>query len=173
MKTLPIIFATTIITLSLALSSQAQDQRVITLDDGTRITGQVVSFQNGTYTISTENLGELTIKDANVVSISSASAMNNPLDGATLWEGQDIRSAVSQVQASMMNDPNILVGLEELMKDPEIMALLSDQNFINDIMSYDPNRIQANPKAQQLMNNPEMRKLMETMMQKMGAPVNP
>ena len=41
------------------------------------------------------------------------------------------------------------------------MSILSDQNLMNDIMSYDPQRIQNNPKMMQLLNNPSMKALME------------
>ena len=43
----------------------------IALKDGSVIVGDLVSFENGNYTIQTENLGRLQLPEANVVSIAN------------------------------------------------------------------------------------------------------
>lgn len=169
--TLSLLLGFTLTAILFISSAHAQEKRVITLSDGTRISGKVSSYNNGIYTIQTENLGELKIKDSSVVNIGSGGSTattdqtSNP---NTMGMGsQDMKSTVAQMQASMMQDPAMMQEIMKLVEDPEIMALLQDQNFVNDIMSYDPNRIQSNPKVQRLMNNPRMRQMMQMMMGQM------
>jgi hypothetical protein len=147
-----------------ASAGWGQEKRVITLSDGTRISGQIVSYSSGLYTVRTENLGEFKIEDSSVVSISSGStapAKETPAAGG-------LQADISQVQTAIMSNPEMMQDIEKLLADPDIMNLLADKNFINDIMSQDPARIQANPKTRQFMNNPAIKEMMETMIKQMG-----
>lgn len=148
----------------LALPSFAQeDVKTILLSDGTKIKGTIMSFNDGAYRISTSNLGEITVNDKNIVSISSTDTAEavNPQASNT-----DIKNQVGQMQNMLMADPQLLQEIQGLMDDPEVMKLLEDKNFINDVMSYDPNRIESNEKTQQLMQNPKIQALMNKIHQK-------
>lgn len=150
----------------LASTGWGQEKRIITLSDGTRISGQIVSYSAGTYTVRTENLGEFKIEDSSVVSISSG--ISAPAQKEVTATAGGLQADISQVQTAIMANPEMMRDIENLLADPDIMNLLADENFINDIMSQDPARIQANPKTRQFMNNPAIKEMMEAMIKQMG-----
>jgi hypothetical protein len=83
-------------------------------------------------------------------------------------ESSTRRSHVEKAQGNIMNDAELMGEIQTLAQDPEIMPLLMDPNFIKDMTSYDPQKIQSNPKLQTLMENPKMRALLEKIAQKLA-----
>ena len=69
--------------LSIAVFQQAfaNTPKEITLRDGSVIRGELLSFQNGIYTIQTQNLGRLQIPETNVINIGVAGAPHQNHNG--------------------------------------------------------------------------------------------
>ena len=151
-------------TLILITLAQAQSSKMITLKDGSILKGSVAAFENNVYTIETPNLGQLQIPDSEIITISDESAVpsqnTNPSAGG-------LQSEVQALQGTLLSDPEILNDMQKLMEDESIRAILADPNFVQDIMSYDPSRIENNSQTQKLMENPEMKALMEKIQSKM------
>ena len=59
--------------------------------------------------------------------------------------------------------------LQTIVSDEEVRSLLSDPELLNDVLSYDPEKIQQNDNVQELMQNKKMQELMEKIYQKMPA----
>ena len=166
------ILLTIILTCSLigfTANSHAQSSKTITLKDGSIVKGDVVRFQNNIYTIMTAGLGQIDIPDSQIVSIAAPGA--NPTNSSQPFSSSgnpELKGQVQQMQNSVLSDPKMVGEIQKLMEDKEIMAILSDKNFVNDMMSYDPNRIQANQKTKTLMQNPQIQNLINQINQKMS-----
>jgi len=62
-----------------------------------------------------------------------------------------------------------MIELQNIINDEEIQAMLSDPQLLNDVLSYDPEKIQQNDNAQGLMQNEKIQKLMDKIRQKIPA----
>ena len=143
------------------------EPKTFSLKDGSVIKGEVLELNNGVYTVQMENANQLTIPDTDIVSMTSGEAPLIP----TPSQNSDpaLVSQVNQLQSDILADPDMLKELETLMKDPEIMGILTDQNFMNDVLSYDPNRIETNQKTQELLGKPAIQTLIQKINQKLPA----
>ena len=148
-------------------------QMIIILKDGSQIKGDLVSFSGGIYTIHTSTLGDVKISSSQVANISQAQilqaipplaapATTNVSPASDGEVDQKIRSA----QTKLMNDPEMMAEIQGMIKDPEMIQLLSDPTLAKEVMSHDTKAIQNDPKAQQLINNPKMRALMDKLRNK-------
>ncbi len=137
--------------------------QVINLKDGSQIRGELVSMVNGVYTVKTQNLGQISINAANVVSVASTDGIAPAANTAQPQpiSKQDVDAQFQKTQAKLMSNPEALADIQELANDPEIMKMLSDPALVQSVTNRDVNAIQTNPKTQALLNNPKMKALME------------
>lgn len=73
----------------------------------------------------------------------------------------DFKQEVQSAQSQMMNNPEIMNEIKEMMKDPELIKLMSDPELVKKVTSHDVVAIEADPKAQELMNHPKMKALLQ------------
>lgn len=159
--------------LSVPNLSNAETTRYISLKDGSVIKGQVVSMADDVYTINTENLGTIYIGQDQVVSITSTPFANpatptanvNSINigglGASGLGGQQVPDNMKKLQMDIMSNPQIMNDIQSLMNNEEIMQVISDENFMNDVMTFDPSKVENSEQMQKLMGNPEMKKLIQ------------
>ncbi len=145
--------------------------KVITLKDGTVIKGKLLGLENGIYTVESTHLGTIHLHDDDIASITSGNAAI-PMTGAiapqslgtlpnTMPQVQTpLQGQAMGLQQKLLSDPQAMTEIQALAQDPQIMELLSDKDFVNAIMSYDPEKIKNNPKTQMLLDNPKIRSLM-------------
>ncbi|MBI5150563.1 MAG: hypothetical protein HZA28_07325 [Candidatus Omnitrophica bacterium] len=153
--------------INLALCAHAQSVKTVTLKDGSVIKGNVLQLVDGVYTLETDNLGKITVPEAEIVSITAESAPAPANTGDTA--SASLKGQVQQVQANLLSDPGIMAEMQNIMQDPEIRGVLSDPAFMQAIMSYDPSQIQQNEKTQYLLQNPKFQSLMEKIRQKVSS----
>lgn len=140
--------------------------KYITLKDGSVIKGELVSFENGTYTLRTENLGQLQLPEANVVSLSNDAA-TAPLAQPGQQAGPDpnFSNKVSAMQNQIMGNPQAMQAVQAMAEDPEIAAMISDPAFVQQLTAAVSNdnmdSVADNPKIQKLMSNPKMQALIQ------------
>ena len=141
----------------------ADDSQIITLKDGSQINGEITSFSSGVYTIHAPALGYIKISSSQVANIANTKTApgQNPIGTPQAPSSEDINQRIQATQAKVMNDPSMISGIVDMMKDPEITQLLSDPELVQKFMSHDVKAIQNDPKAQKLMNNPKIQTLME------------
>lgn len=163
--------------LSFTAAALADSTKTISLKDGSVIKGKILELTDGKYKVETTNVGTLEIKDEDIVTITSgdvpppAASTNNPAAPTQPLSG--FQSQMQQFQGQLMANPSAMSGIMGLANDPSITAILSDPSISKDIMSYDPEKIQNNPKIQELMQNPKMQELIKSLSSQMVLPEQP
>ncbi len=129
---------------------------VILLRDGTSVSGRIVDFNQGIYTIESKSLGKLVIKQSEVTGIN--------YDGAVATSAKSIKSESSQtelfaLQQSLVQDKGIMSLVESLQNDPDVMAILADPEIMNAVSSGDVASLMSNEKIIRLMNNSKVKSI--------------
>jgi len=150
----------------------ADSLKIITLKDGSKLAGEIISVQNEVYSVKTENLGLLQINGSNIVSITAPSldaALPAPvLPSQSVSPSSDagqFKNQVQQLQGQFLTNPAFLADIQNLIQDKEIMQLFSDPELLGIISSYNPEKIKNDPKIQQLLQNPKIKELIDKMQQ--------
>ena len=144
-----------VVALSLvAVNARAGELRDIELKDGSIITGQVVSLNNGIFTIKSDTLGTLKVEESKVKAIRPRSPSQGP--GAVQ---NNTRSDVQSLQHRMMCDQEIMGLIHSLQNDPEFKKLLEDPEIMNAVSAGDIAALTANPKFMKLLNNPAVQEI--------------
>jgi hypothetical protein len=109
------------------------------------------------------------INESDILSISSPEALNTQLKGSTATGSTpdaELKNQVQQIQGTILSDKGIMKEIESLLEDDSIKAMLSDPKLLEDVTSYDQQKIEQNTSVQDLMNNPKMQELMKKIEQK-------
>ena len=154
------------VTLCYAKTLFADASKIILLKDGSQLKGDIVTVNNDVYTIQTQNLGTVQIRGTDIVSITAENPGPTKASPALNLQGQ-----AQNIQNQILSDPKLVSDLHNLTQDQEIMSILNDPNFLNDILSYDPERIQNNNKFQALINNPQFQQILNKIIEKVPAAV--
>lgn len=146
-----------------AVASAEPVNRVVTLKDGSTVQGKILGIDKGAYIVASPALGELRVKEEDVVSIASPGAVTAPQPAQPLLQPQAGGAELQAAQARMMADPALMADIQSIASDPEVVALVSDPAFLQAAQSKNISAIQANPRTAQLMNNPKVKALIEKM----------
>lgn len=116
---------------------------VITLTDGSRIQGEVLSMSDGQYQVHTASLGTVSVPKNRVRSIESQTGM-----GSSPGTG-----ALESLQSTMTSDQGVMSMILQLQSDPDMQAVLSDPELMRAVQSFDFETLRTHPKIQKLMQN--------------------
>ena len=137
-------------------AANAEGLVVIDLVDGTKISGKLVSFDNGVYTINSTTLGTLKIKETTVINIrSKTSVAKTPPDIST-------QNEIQSFQQRMVADEEIMKIITSLLQDPDFQEILQDETLMKAISSGDLNTLKSNPKLQKLLNKSTVKQIKES-----------
>ncbi len=142
--------------LMLAAGAWAKELREIELTDGSVLSGEILSLNNGVFTIRTPNLGVITIAQSKVRTI-----REQPVAGeAAAGPGSgDLSAQARSMQGKMMGDKEIMGLILSLQDDPEFQKILADPEVMGAVSAGDLTALTANPRFMQLMNNPTVKKI--------------
>lgn len=169
------IFVLTIICLNLASAGHAQNEKFITLTDGSVIKGKVIGLKDDMYTIEIlpdwkGEQGEQVVEPLKIPASSVESITTvKPDEKPAPVQGTDFKDQASKMQDKIMGDAEIMEQMNQLAEHEEVQKLLSDPKLLSDVMSMDPDKIQNSEGVKQLMNNPEVQKLLLQIQQKYPA----
>jgi hypothetical protein len=142
------------------------DERQIELTDGSVISGEIISLNNGVYTIKSSTLGTLQLEETKIKVIrvkSETAPVKTPVRPAT----PTVSSAEMQaVQGLMLNNPDLLNKVMALQNDSELQKILADPAIMGAVNSGDLNSLLANPQFTRLLENPEIKKITEEVTKK-------
>jgi small nuclear ribonucleoprotein (snRNP)-like protein len=147
----------TIFIILLITPGNAGEISVIELSDGSRITGEVVSFDGSTWIIKSESMGQLKIESSKVRSIRSQGANRQNLPAETTSGYQVSKEDIQAMQQSIMANQEILGMIMNLHDDPEIQAILKDPDIMNAVNAGNISALLANPKFLRLLEKAEIK----------------
>ncbi len=128
----------------------------IELNDGTVINGKIISFANGVYTIESEALGQLKIKESKIKTIHLKSSAKNKKDET---ESQSANSQVKSMQNLMVTDSSIMEMILSLQNDPKFQKILKNPEIMNAVNSGDTKTLMSNPEFMELLNNSTVKEI--------------
>jgi hypothetical protein len=132
----------------------AELQRVI-LQDGSSVNAEVLSLNNGVYTLRSPALGKFTVSATQVQAIQSIRGTSPQAHGAT----RDTRAEMEQIQSSLLANGDTVKLIMALQNDPDVQAILADGDIMAAIQRGDYESVANNPKIKNLMNKPEMKQI--------------
>lgn len=137
----------------------SSEPRQIELNDGSVISGEIIAFSKGTYTIKSSTLGTLEIKDSDIRIIRSE--VTNPATQSLRLpnNNQAINSELQNLQNLIMNDPEMMNSISSLQDDPQFQAILQDPEVMNSVNSGNINGLLANPNFVKLLEHQKVQEI--------------
>jgi hypothetical protein len=139
----------------------AGESRRITLKDGSVIVGKIVSLTNGEYTVQSGALGKLTLKDADIVSMSALDAAPAPAKQGAAPAAPTSNPDLTALQQRISTDPAIGNTVKSLQDSPEVKDILADPTLMQAVQSGNLEALQGNPKIERLIKNPAVQDLIK------------
>jgi hypothetical protein len=130
--------------------ANAAEIREIELNDGSVITGEIVSLSGGIYTIRSTALGTVQVEESKVRTIRSKGS-----SGATGGTAGQLKS----LQEKMMSDGEVMNTIQTLQNDPEFQKILEDPEIMKAVQAGDINALMANPRFMELLNKPAVQEI--------------
>jgi len=137
----------------------SSEQHQIEFNDGSVISGEIIAFSKGTYTIKSSTLGTLEIKDSDIRIIRSSEATNPTAQSSRLPNNQAINSELQHLQNLIMNDPEMMNSISSLQDDPQFQAILQDPEVMNSVNSGNINGLLANPNFVKLLEHQKVKEI--------------
>jgi hypothetical protein len=146
----------------------------IYLSDGSVLRAEVVSLQNGVYTLRSASMGEFTLDASRVSQIGNRQPGQNSLPGAPLQfqqqpseSQQAFQAKVASTQAVIMNDPEGMKAAMSMASDPDFQKLIEDPEAVAALKSGDLPTLMKKPQFRVIMDNPKMQGFISQMKDKM------
>ncbi|MDD5137737.1 MAG: hypothetical protein PHG72_02865 [Candidatus Omnitrophica bacterium] len=117
---------------------------VVKLRDGGVVVGQVLGKEDGKYRIMTATMGIVTISETDIASFEAKEEMN--------WE---------KYQKAITDNPQTISSIQDLSKDQEVMAIVSDPKIKEAIARQDLDYLRSNEKFLKFMNNPTVKQIIQ------------
>ena len=150
--------------LAMAQSAIADRLRIIELDDGSRVAGEILSLESGVYTIESDTLGRLRIPDERIRAIHSGLPERYPGNQASITlPSPSTGNQFAELQSLILNDPNILTMVMSLQNDPQLLSILNDPVIMRAITTGDLESLQRNPKILELEDHQTIQQLFQLM----------
>ena len=127
-------------------TAYAGEVKELELNDGTVITGEIVSLDDGVYTVKSESLGTIKLAESRVRTIRVKGSTKDS-------DSADTNAQAQALQQKMMNDKEIMDKIRSLENDPEFQKILDDPEVMKAVNSGDVAALMANPQFLKLMNN--------------------
>ena len=147
-----------ILTIFLSGNTAASEVTQIQLTDGSVISGKIISFKEGAYTLRSDSLGTITIDESQIQLIRMDSS------GKDLWapagtSNDSMERTIQSLQKSITNDPQVMELIQALQNDPEIQTLIQDQAIVDAVSAGDINSLMDNPEFIKLFENPSIQQI--------------
>ncbi len=138
------------------------DPREIELTDGSSISGKIVSFSNGVYTLKSDSLGTIKINESKIRAIRLKSCNTTQDTSAEKHDNSLKRSMAAETQVlreTMMQDNDIINIIFSLQSDPDFQKVLQDPAIIEAITSGDMDTLMSNPNFIKLTGNRKVQEI--------------
>jgi hypothetical protein len=134
----------------------AADHREIILNDGSVISGEIMSSDGNRYTIKSSSLGTVEIDSSEISVIQAPSSKDNASQVPRISSAE-----LSSMQEKLAKNPDIMRLIESVQHDPQVQAILQDPQLMQSLMAGDTQALINSPQFNALMNNPAIRQIEE------------
>ncbi len=138
----------------------AATQWQVELNDGSIISGEIVSLKDGVYTIYSNQLGTLEISHSNIRAIHSETS-HLLTDKEINPQIPSIATGLQALQGLIMNSPETLETLLSLRNNPDVQATLQDQKVMDAVKAGDLSALIAHPIFGKIVKDQRMKKVTE------------
>jgi len=134
------------------------------LIDGSTIYGEILSFNDGIYTVKSSSLGTIKIDESDIreIRVQSGNTKNREYTNPA---NSSISSEVQSLQTLMQNNQDIMAIIFSLQNDPDFQEIMSDPGILNAVNSGDIAALISNPKFMSLMNNHKIQEIQKKLAQ--------
>jgi hypothetical protein len=136
----------------------AGDNARLKLKDGSTISGEVLSMQNGQYEIFSNSLGKLKINASMVNSIEYGVPKIVPSQDRSPNDLLD-KNKLQSFQREMFSDGQVMNLMLSLQNHPVVREILSDPELMKAITSGNINMLQNNSRIAELMKIPVVQEI--------------
>ena len=135
--------------------------REVELTDGSRLKAEIVSLQDGVYTLHSESMGEIKIPAEKIKTIRLTGTFDPPAPPAPASQpaAPNIASQADNMRLSVIQNPENMDKILSLQDDPLVESILKDPKTMQAIDAGDIGSLLADPKIQTLMQHPTVRGL--------------
>jgi len=151
-----IFYCMVITLLVVSVQAFAGDAVSVALKDGSVISGELISLQDGVYTVSSGSLGTVRIDESKIQAIRYGS---QAISTEPIQPTGGARSGVEMqaIQNAIVSDGQIMSLILSMQNDPDVQEVLSDPDIMNAVLSGDLDTLKSNPKFMKLINHPTIR----------------
>ena len=152
---------------ALACPTVAGESR-IELRDGSVLRGELVSVSEGGYRIRSAILGEIQVRESEVIAIRplgagadiGAARQPGALEIGGASGGAGYKDELAAIQQRLAGDPGVMQAILSLQENPEIRAALADPAFAQLILSGNVATLSTDPRFRHLMENPAIQDIL-------------
>ena len=132
------------------------------LEDGSIVSGEIVSYEKGIFTISSSSMGIVEINESNIRSIRYPS-QRTELSTPDRTSNRGVNQEMQALQGSMINNEQVLNMILSLQNDPKVQKVLNDPDIMNAVLAGDISALMSNPKFMELLNHPKVQEIQKNM----------
>ena len=135
----------------------------IELKDGSRIQGEILGIDNGTYTVRSPSIGTVHVAQSNIARIVYDGDASNGAGAPNNSSARDdsLTQNIQQLQTRLTQDPATLQSIMSLQSDPQIQAILNDPAIAKAIQEGDYMSLLGNAKIQALESDARLQQLLQ------------
>ena len=137
----------------------------LTLTDGSVITGEIESVQNGIYTFRSPSLGTLSLKESDIRRIEMPAGSPSRADGETSKPSAASDPQVEALQRRILADDALMNSVTALLDDPQLQAVLKDPEVLDAFRAGDIDALKGNPKFRSLIDDPKVKEITKRLAQ--------
>jgi len=128
------------------------------LIDGSVLSGEVISFREGVYTVRSPSLGIIEINESQirVIRVKPSESARGKTVGPT---STSLDKELKTLEESITSDQQIMQMIFSLQNDPDIQELLQDAGIMEAVSSGDISTLMSNPKFRKILENPDIQQI--------------
>jgi len=128
------------------------------LIDGSVLSGAIISFREGVYTVRSPSLGTIEINESQirVIRVKPSESVTGKTVSPT---HTSIDKELKTLEESITSDQQIMQMIISLQNDPDIQELLQDAGIMEAVSSGDISTLMSNPKFRKILENPDIQQI--------------
>ena len=128
------------------------------LIDGSVLSGAIISFREGVYTVRSPSLGRIEINESQirVIRVKPSESFTGKTVSPT---HTSIDKELKTLEESITSDQQIMQMIISLQNDPDIQDLLQDAGIMEAVSSGDISTLMSNPKFRKILENPDIQQI--------------